>query len=68
MDDFLKTNTDPRFKHLLGKKVEFISQGVRYIGILDFAGINHLHGQFQVTATRTPIWPVDPETIKLFKL
>jgi len=53
---------------LLGKKVEFISQGVRHIGTLEFAGINPLHGQFQVTATRTPIWPVDPETIKLFKL
>lgn len=61
--------TDRRFKHLLGKRVECIDElGNRRVGILDFAGINSkLHGKFQVTLSRCPIWPVDPNTIKEFK-
>lgn len=66
MDKGLKERTDPRFRHLVGKRVECLDQhGRRRVGLLDFAGINDkLHGKFQVTLSRTPIWPVDPKTIK----
>ncbi len=69
MSDYLAEVTDKRFKHLLGKKVEFKdAKGERHVGTLEFAGINELlHGQFQVTASRCPIWPVDPKTIKEYK-
>lgn len=69
MSDRLAETTDKRFKHLLGKKVEFKDdKGVRHVGTLEFAGINELlHSQFQVTASRCPIWPVDPKTIKEYK-
>lgn len=64
-DNQLYERTDPRFKHLIGKKVKFVHKGEVCIGTLDFAGINEmLHGQFQVTASRTPHWPVDPSTIE----
>jgi hypothetical protein len=64
-DKTLYEQTDQRFKYLVGKKVKFICKGEVCIGILDFAGINDtLHGKFQVTASRTPHWPVDPNTIK----
>lgn len=65
----LYKRTDQRFKHLIGKRVECIdSQGERRVGILDFAGINSmLHGKFQVTISRCPIWPVDPNSVKEFK-
>jgi hypothetical protein len=68
MDKGLFQRTDPRFRPLLGKRVECLdSEGRRRVGILDFAGINaKLHGRFQVTISRCPIWPVDPETIKEF--
>lgn len=59
---------DPRFKSWYGKKVQFLDEkGKRHVGWLDFSGVNDLHGQFQVTISRTPIWPVDPNTIKLVK-
>lgn len=66
----LEERTDPRFKHLLGKRVEFVDKkGKKHYGILEFAGINDLlHGQFQVTASRCPIWPVDPNSIKEYKI
>jgi len=69
MSDHLKEKTDARFKHLIGKKVEFKDdKGMKRVGILEFAGINDLlHGQFQVTASRCPIWPVDPKTINEYK-
>jgi hypothetical protein len=64
----LLESTDPRFKHLVGEKVECIdAKGQRRVGILDFAGVNEkLHGKFQVTLSRCPIWPVDPATVKKF--
>jgi hypothetical protein len=69
MKNLLYEATDDRFKDLIGKKIEFKDKKnkTRY-GILDFAGINtKLHNQFQVTASRTPYWPVNPETIKEVK-
>jgi len=70
----MKTNslyerTDDRFKHLIGKRVECKDKdGKRRVGILDFAGVNTLlHGKFQVTISRCPIWPVNPNTIKEVK-
>lgn len=63
-----KERTDLRFRHLIGERVECLDKkGLRHVGILEFAGINELlHGQFQVTLSRCPIWPVDPATIKKF--
>lgn len=64
----LKERSDPKFRHLVGKKIEFMSEGARYVGVVDFIGVNTLlHNQFQITIDRTPIWPVNPKTIKLFK-
>lgn len=60
---------DKRFEHLLGKRIEVIDgDGNKRIGILSFAGINPAHGEFQVTISRTPIWPVDPKTLKLYNV
>jgi hypothetical protein len=65
----LYNNTDPRFQHLIGKRVQCIDKRGRTIkGILDFAGVNNkLHGQFQVTIGRCPLWPINPSTIKEVK-
>lgn len=61
----LYEGTYPRFRHLIGKKVKFTCKGKVHVGILGFAGINEfLHGQFQVTASKTPYWPVDPNSIE----
>lgn len=60
-----KERSDKRFQHLIGKKVEVMCKGEKWIGILTFAGINDkVHGKFQVTLNRTPLWPVNPNTIK----
>jgi len=68
MDEQLKAlrdRSDPRFKHLIGTKVEFVHKGQRIMGTLEFAGINdYLHNQFQATVNRTPYWPVNPNSIK----
>ena len=56
-----------KFQHFIGKKIECISRGKRYVGTLQFAGVNGLHGQFQLTVNRMPIWPVNPNTIKLYQ-
>lgn len=58
---------DPQFEHLRGKKVAIKHLGEICIGVLDFAGINMLHGQYQVTLSRTPHWPVDPMTIRPYE-
>lgn len=65
----LEERTEDRFKPLLGKRIECLdSKGVRRVGILDFAGVNELlHGEFQVTISRCPIWPVDRDSIKEVK-
>jgi hypothetical protein len=64
----LHKRTEKRFQHLIGKRVQVIDQfGKKQVGILDFAGVNDkLHGQFQVTLSRCPIWPINPSTLKLF--
>lgn len=56
---------DPYLKHLREQKVQLMYKGKKCTGILWFAGINPLHGQYQVTLGRTPLWPVDPASIKL---
>lgn len=58
---------DSKFKSLIGKKIECVCRGKRYVGHLQFAGINGLHGTFQVTMNRMPLWPVNPKSIKLYK-
>lgn len=58
---------DPRFEDLLGKKVECSTEdGQKHYGELTFAGVNPLHGKFQCTLSRKPVWPVNPETVKLY--
>jgi hypothetical protein len=57
---------DPAFEHLREEKVQVTYEGRTCVGHLWFAGINSLHGQYQVTLNRTPLWPVDPTTIKPF--
>ncbi len=57
---------DPKFTKWIDQKVEAIYNGKRIVGNLWFAGINGLHNQYQVTLNRTPYWPVDPNSIKLF--
>lgn len=64
----MKDKNDPRFEHLIGKRVTVKTpEGHTVGGVLQFIGINSLHGEFQVTINRMPIWPVDPNTIKLVK-
>lgn len=66
MDDRLFEATEDRFKPLVGKWCQCIDKhGKKRVGRLNFAGINHkLHKKFQVTLSRCPIWPVDPDTLK----
>lgn len=56
---------DPNLKSLREQKVQLMYKGKKCTGILWFAGINPLHGQYQVTLGRTPLWPVDPTTIQV---
>jgi hypothetical protein len=57
---------DPNFLNLKDTKVEAIWNGEKIIGVLYFAGVNELHGQYQITLDRTPYWPIDPKTIKSY--
>jgi len=63
----LHDRTDEEWKGLLGKRAEAISKGKRIVGILEFAGINEVHGHYQVTLSRCPYWPVKKQSIKLIK-
>jgi hypothetical protein len=56
--------TDPEFTQFIDKRIEFYSGTTHYAGVCKFAGINPLHGKFQVTIDRMPVWPVDKTTIK----
>ena len=56
--------SDPKYKHLIGKQIELMYKKKKWVGIARFIGINDFHKQFQVTLDRTPLWPVDPSTIK----
>lgn len=60
----LAQQTQSEFQHLLGKRIKVIHQNQKYVGTLEFAGINPIHNQFQVTIDRMPLWPVNPKTIK----
>jgi hypothetical protein len=62
--DTLAQQTTPQFQHLIGKQITVVHQNHKYIGTLEFAGINPIHDQFQVTIDRMPLWPVNPKTIK----
>ena len=58
--------THAEYHPLLGKRIEVMHNGRRIVGIAEFIGINTiLHNQFQVTISRLPLWPIDPNTIKL---
>ena len=57
---------DYNFLHLLDHKIEIEYEGEICVGNLWWCGINPLHGKYQVTLNRTPYWPVDPKTIKLY--
>lgn len=53
-------------KNFVGKRISVIHPKwpkERQEGLCTFAGINSLHGQFQVTIDRMPIWPVNPKDI-----
>lgn len=58
---------DSTYEHFRDKKVVIKCKGEIHVGHLWFAGINPLHGQYQVTLDRTPFWPVDPLTIRLYE-
>jgi hypothetical protein len=59
-------NQDQDFLHLIGKHVIADMGDKKIGGILQFAGINEvLHGQFQLTISRMPIWPVDKKSLKI---
>lgn len=59
--------SDAEFRHLIGQRISCTCDGQQYVGIAEFIGVNAmLHGKFQVTIDRTPLWPVDPRTIKLY--
>jgi len=62
--DYLKDNSDPDFKHLIGKTVTFMCKGTQRQGLVEYIGVNDLHGKFQVTINRMPCWPVIRSTIK----
>ncbi len=54
------------YSHLIGKRISVIdSKWGEMVGVCTFAGINNLHGKFQVTLDRTPLWPINPNTIKV---
>lgn len=53
-------------KDLVGKKISVIHPKWpkdRILGVCTFAGVNSLHGDFQVTIGRMPIWPVNPKEV-----
>lgn len=57
-------SSDPEFRHLIGKTVTFMCKGKTRQGLVEFIGVNDLHGKFQVTINRMPCWPVIRSTIK----
>ena len=68
MENQFERDTESAFKPWLGKRVRVTDQtGKEWVGELNFAGVNDLHGKFQVTINRTPIWPVDRNKVKLEK-
>ncbi len=53
--------------HLIGKRISVPDPrgGTNIVGTCTFAQVNGLHGKFQVTIDRMPVWPVDPKRIKI---
>jgi len=63
----LYNESDPKYRHLIGKKVSVKHEGREIVGTLVFVGVNEHINQYQVTLNRTPLYPVDPRTLKLVK-
>lgn len=57
---------DEQLEKFRNLKVQALCKGETITGILIYAAINPLHNQFQLTLGRTPYWPVDPKTVKLY--
>lgn len=56
-------------EHLIGKKISVPDPrgGARLMGMCTYAGPALTKGQFQVTIGRMPIWPIDPNDIRIVK-
>ena len=56
-------------EHLIGKKISVPNPrgDGRITGMCTYAQVNSLHGTFQVTLDRMPIWPVDVKQIKIIE-
>lgn len=57
------------YSQFIGKRISVVSPrwpDTRLVGNCTFAGIG-FSGDFQVTIDRMPIWPVDPNDIKIIK-
>lgn len=64
----LKEKTDKKYRHLIGKRCECYDQdGVKHVGILQFAGTNEFFGWKQVTLSRTPVRHAKLDTLKEYK-
>jgi len=69
-DELLRRDSDPKWRHLIGQRVEFKSRDrvtgkIRsWVGTVEFIGVNRLHGKFQITVDRCPVWPVIVNSIK----
>lgn len=59
----LLNETDFKFRNLIGKRVKIIYKNQTHVGILQFAGVNPLHGKFQVTLSGAPLWPINPNSL-----
>ena len=55
------------FSHLIGKKISVPDPRGKgnIVGKCTYAQVNSLHGKFQVTLDRMPVWPVEPNRIKI---
>jgi len=64
----LKDRSDKKFRHMIGKRVEFKTKaGKLHRGTVEFVGHNDLLGFDQITIDRTPIRHPDFKTLKLLK-
>jgi hypothetical protein len=63
-EDLLYRNSDPKWRHLIGQRVQFLSRdritgkNKSWVGCVEFIGVNDIHGKFQITVSRCPVWPV----------
>ena len=55
------------FSHLIGRRISVADPrgGNNIVGTCTYAQVNGLHGKFQVTIDRMPVWPVEPKRIKI---